>query len=294
MSLLARLESKFGRYAVPNLTVFLIVGQVLAYAAGMAPAAPGRAPVLDSISLVPDKVFAGEWWRVVTFLFDPPRTNAIFAFFAWYLFYLMGTSLEATWGAFRYNIYLAIGYWASLAAAFLAWFVLGGLGLPADNVFLYGSVFLAFARFYPEFVLNLMFILPVKIKWLAWLMWAVYAWNFVTAPTWLPRMMIVAAVLNYLLFFGRDIWRGIKHSHRRMRFQARTQPGRVGGKSGQIVHTCRICGLTSKDSPRTPFRYCTKCDGDCCYCLEHLDDHEHVLADRGQESGVGGQGSGRS
>jgi hypothetical protein len=289
MSLLARLESKFGRYAVPNLTVFIIAGQVLAYLAGMAPAAPGQGSVLESIRLVPDKVLEGEWWRVLTYLFDPPRTNVIFAFFAWYLFYLMGTSLEATWGAFRYSVYLAIGYVASVAAAFLSWFAIGGPGLPASNAFLYGSVFLAFARFYPEFVIYLLFILPVKIKWLAWLTWALYAWSFVMSPFWLSRMMIVAAVLNYLLFFGRDVWRDVKHGHRRMRFQSAALQGRGGHK--RLVHECRVCGLTSETSPRTQFRYCSRCDSDCCYCPEHLDDHEHVVA-RNQESEVGSRGSG--
>ena len=57
--------------------------------------------------LVPEAVVAGDWWRVFTFLFVPPATNPIFAFFGWYLFYLMGSTLEAQWGAFRYNIYLA-------------------------------------------------------------------------------------------------------------------------------------------------------------------------------------------
>src|SRR5262245_40353758 len=118
MSFLSRLESKLGRYAVPNLTLFLIAGQVLVYVAQrMGP--PGARPVAEKIALIPERVMQGEWWRLLTYLFDPPQTNPIFAFFAWYIFYLMGTTLEATWGILRYNLYLAIGYFASVAFAFL-------------------------------------------------------------------------------------------------------------------------------------------------------------------------------
>jgi hypothetical protein len=286
MSLLSRLESKLGRYAVPNLTLFLIAGQVVAYMAQSAPA--GAVPVASKLALIPDKVLQGEWWRVITFVFAPPITNPLFAFFAWYLFYLMGTTLESTWGAFRYNVYLAIGYFASIASTFLFWFATGMPGQAATNAFLYGSVFLAFARLFPDFELQLLFIFPVKIKWLALVTWIGYLWTLIAADHWLTRIMVVAAVLNYLLFFGRDIARGMKHSHRGMQFRAQAlkTPGVHGG--ARIIHECRVCGLTSETSPKTQFRYCSKCNGDYCYCPEHLHNHEHS----GKSAEVGGQGSG--
>ncbi len=281
MSVLATLQQKLGRFAIPNLTALLIAGQVLVYLAERMAAAGGGAPLVANVGLYPEKVLDGQVWRLVTFLFDPPRTNVIFAFFAWYLFYLMGTTLESTWGTFRYNVYLGLGYLASVAAAFVYWFTIGVPGMPASNAFLYGTVFLAFARLYPDFTIMLFFILPVKVRWLAWLTWVMYAWNLVFATHWLPRVMIVAAVANYLLFFGRDIWRDAKQGHRRMQHQARTvrTPQR-------IVHKCRVCGLNSDESPQTQFRYCSKCTGECCYCPEHLQDHEHVTSGEPEESGV--------
>jgi hypothetical protein len=281
MSLMSQLQRRFGRFAVPNLTVILIAGQALVFLAGAVTVAPGRARLLDNVGLLPEKVLQGDVWRLVTFLFDPPGMHPIFLFFAWYLFYLMGTTLEATWGAFRYNAYLAIGWLASVAASFVFWFVVGLPGVAASNAFLYGTVFLAFARLYPDFVIQLFFILPVKIKWLAWLTWAGYAWTLLFSGGWMPRMMVIAAVANYLLFFGRDIWRDMKQGQRRMSHQARAlrTPGR-------IVHKCRVCGLTSDESPQTQFRYCSKCDGQCCYCPEHLNNHEHVQSKEPAESRV--------
>src|SRR5437868_10703687 len=84
MSILSRLDAKFGRFAVPNLTVVLIIGQVLAYVAQqLNPAQPGF-NVLERIRMYPDRVLAGEYWRLVTFLFVPPPSNMIFAVFFWY------------------------------------------------------------------------------------------------------------------------------------------------------------------------------------------------------------------
>ncbi len=174
MTLLNRLEPKLGRFSIPNLTAIIIAGQVLLYVASRLPAGVGPQLSLNSIQLEPDKVMQGEVWRLVAFVFDPPRTNVIFAFFAWYLFYLMGTALENIWGTFQYNVFLGIGYVASLAMAFVAWFAAGIPGQVATNLFLGGTVFLAFARFYPDFTLLVMFILPVKIRWLAMLTWIYY------------------------------------------------------------------------------------------------------------------------
>jgi len=276
MTLLSRLNAKFGRYGVANVTMILIAGQVLMYVVGhlnVDPNQPGFG-ILDRLQMYPSRVLAGEWWRLITFLFDPPQMNVIFAFFFWYLFYLMGTTLEVNWGPFRYNIFLLVGYLASIAFAFVAYFTHppGWPTMPASSAFLYGTVFLAFARLYPDFTLYMFFILPVKIRWLALLQWIVYAFTFLFGD-WMAKAMVAASVVNYVLFFGRDIWIDLKQGHRHMRRHAQSlrTPQR-------IVHTCRVCGLTNDDAPQMQFRYCSKCDGDACYCADHLRNHEHIVA----------------
>src|SRR3989304_4494022 len=219
MSWIDRLDAKFGRFAVPNVTVLLIAGQVLAFVANSLPGME-TAAVLASIDLKPDKVLQGEWWRLITFVFDPPITNALFAFFFWYLFYLMGTTLEANWGAFRYNVCLLLGYVAALVMAFAAWFAGGVPGQVASNGYLYGTVFLAFARLYPDFLMYLFFILPVKIRWLAMLTWIMYAITLLFSQSWLERAMVVAAVVHFLVFFGRDVLHGLQHPHRPAQVQS--------------------------------------------------------------------------
>src|SRR5262245_56873535 len=147
MNWLDRLERLFGRLAVPQITLILIAFQVAAYV--MAQTKP---EIVDRMQMIPGMVLEGEWWRTVTFVIIPPFTNVVLAFFGWYLFYLMGTALEQHWGTFRYNLFLLVGYLATIAASFAALWIFNA-DAPASAAFLGGSVFLAFAFLYPEFVI---------------------------------------------------------------------------------------------------------------------------------------------
>ena len=258
MVLLDTLERKFRRYAVHNMTLYLILGQVLFFVFALA----GRF-ILERVVLIPDLVIAGEWWRLITFLFIPPVTNPIFAFFAWYLFYLMGSALEGHWGAFRYNLFLLVGYVVTVAVSFIMPLY------PATNVFIGGSVFLAFAFLYPDFQLYILFIIPVKIKWLALLTWIGYAYE-VLFGSWSTRLLVLASISNFLLFFGNDIFWRMKTGKRTMATQARQFSGKK-----EAFHTCSKCGITDVSHPQMEFRYCSDCGGRG-YCKDHIFDHEHT------------------
>lgn len=265
MRFLHNLERKLSRFAVPHLTLGLIFLQVLVYILHFS-----RPELLLHIQLIPQKVLEGEVWRAATFLCQPPITNPIFAFFFWYFLYLMGMALEAHWGTFRYNLYLLIGYLATLSVAFL------NPEIPlATNGFLYGSLFLAFAHLYPNFEIALFFLLPVKIKWLAMLQWCVYILTFAlgSGP---DRWLVLASIANYLAFFRGEVFQRIRDNRRRMSRQsshlARSAPRAP-------FHRCLVCGITSDTHPKMDFRYCSKCTGTCGYCTEHIRDHEHVTAE---------------
>jgi membrane associated rhomboid family serine protease len=268
MSWLDWLEKRLGRLAVPHLTLVVIVAQVMVYLPAQASImAQQPLPVVERLSLVPDAVMEGEVWRLVTFLAIPPFTNMIFALFAWYFFYLMGTTLEAQWGTFRYNLFLLVGWLATVAASFLT------PDLPASAAFWQGSVFLAFAYLYPEFVIQLFFLLPVRIKWLALLTWLGYGLAALFGG-WNARVAIGASVLNFLLFFGRDILARMGYGRRSMLAQL----GELTRKEPAYYHRCLVCGITDRSNPQMDFRYCSQCAGDCCYCMDHLRAHEHVTA----------------
>ena len=41
-------------------------------------------------------------------------------------------------------------------------------------------------------------------------------------------------------------------------------------------HKCTVCGRTDTDYPNLEFRYCSKCKGYCCYCIDHINNHVHI------------------
>lgn len=269
MSLLDKLDRKLGRFAIPNVTLYLIIGQVFVFLSALL-------GLLDlrQFVLVPALVKGGEPWRLLTFLFYPPPVNPrsmlslAFLPFAWWIFYLMGTALEHYWGALRYNLFLLTGVVLTIAAAFLSPLS------PVTNTFIAGSVFLAFAWLNPDFELALFFILPVKIKWLALVTWLLYGYGLVTG-TWSTRWQILASVGNFLLFFGREIVDTMRYRRRTRAVEVRR---RTEEKTGpQPRHRCHVCGKTDLSNPEMDFRYCSKCAGDQCYCPEHIFNHEHVL-----------------
>jgi hypothetical protein len=275
MRIIDKLERKFGRWAVPHVTLALIVAQVVMYGAATVQGRgnlQGDETMLEQAQLVPARLLAGELWRLVTFLCVPPISHPVFAFFFWYLFYMMGTALENQWGTFRYNVFFLIGYAATVAAAFVT------PDQPSSNGFLQGSVFLAFAFLYPDFELFLFFILPVKIKWLALLTWVGYAFVLLMGPM-AEKLLVTASVANFLMFFAPEIVRRVRYGRRRMVAQA----AQIAAKN-EPFHRCVVCGITDHSHPDMDFRYCPKCAGTRGYCTEHIFNHEHVTADRAAAS----------
>lgn len=269
MSLLDRFERIFGRLAVPNLALYLVIGQVFVLLARMLQLLDGQ-----KLFFAPVLVMDGEWWRVLTFLFVTPIPQSafgyVFAVFGWYLFYLMGTALENYWGAFRFNVYLALSVVLTIALSFLT------PEAPVNNLYILGSVFLAFAFLNPDFELLLFFFLPLKIKWLALLTWAIYGVNFFLGD-WALRMQIAAPAITFLLFFSGHLLKSVRQDRR----VAEQRAVRVK-EQAQPRHVCHVCGKTDISHPDLDFRYCSKCAGDQCYCPEHIHSHAHVVAPEGE------------
>lgn len=272
MRFLRRLERTLGRFAVPQVTIAIIACQVLTFfLIQVQPNAQRQEEVLERIALIPDLVLEGEVWRLGTFLAVPPVSpqsslSLLWAFFAWYIFYMMGTALEQYWGVLRYNLYLLVGYVATVAAAFAA------PHSAATNALYLQSVFLAFAFLFPDFQFLIFFVLPVKVRWLAIIAWVLYGWMFIFGD-WMTRLMVVAAISNFLLFFWRDILDRISHSRRRMSSQVAHF---ARAKEPEFRHQCTVCGITDKTHPEEEFRYCSKCAGQRAYCSQHLRNHEHI------------------
>lgn len=266
MPFLDKLERLFGRFAVPNVSLYLIIGQVFVLLTAMLGLIS-----LEALDFAPALVLEGQqWWRIVTFMFIVPIPQGTFGFiftaFGWYIFYLMSNALEHHWGPFRFNLFLFLSYALTVGFSFIT--PLYGV----SNLYILGSVFLAFAYLNPDFELLLFFILPVKIKWLAIIAWALNFVQFVRGDL-SERLQIGASVISFLVFFGPDMVRTLRSGRR----VAARRAERVVAET-QARHTCHVCGKTDRSHPDLDFRYCSKCAGDQCYCPEHIQNHAHVVA----------------
>ncbi len=256
MGFLNRLERAIGRFAIPNISLYLVMGQVFVFLMALL----GR-DLSGTMVLQGARVLNGEVWRMFTFVFVPDiltnkALSLVLVVFGWYLFYLMGGALEHHWGVFRYNFFLFIGWLLTVLVTFIFPLALG------ETIFVAGCVFLAFAYLNPNFELLLFFVLPVKIKWLALLMWLRFGYVFIVGDM-ADRLMILAALGNFLLFFTGEIIQRMKTGRRRMEYQAKQAAAR---DNDEPRHRCVVCGKTDRTHPMEEFRYS---DDDRCYCSEH-------------------------
>ena len=284
MKFIDTLERKFGRFGIPNLTIYMIVCYVIGYALMIVN--PG---ILNWLSLEPAYILRGQVWRLVTWVLYPPSTSGVlwFAIAVLFFYYPIGTSLERTIGTFKYTLYIISGVIFTILGAFILYFLLGGnvlVGNVFSTYYISLSTFLAYAMCYPDMQVLLMFIIPVKMKWMAifYVVIVVYEMiQYIMAGAWYLVIPIVASLLNFIIFyFGtKDFSRyNPKEIHRRNEFRRAMEPqGRMKSGSGSVTkHKCAICGRTELDDPNLEFRFCSRCNGNYEYCQDHLFTHIHV------------------
>ena len=284
MKFIDKLERKFGRFGIPNLTIYMIVCYVIGYALMIVN--PG---ILNWLSLEPAYILRGQVWRLVTWVLYPPSTSGVLwcAIAVLFFYYPIGTSLERTIGTFKYTLYILSGVIFTILGAFILYFLLGGnvlVGNVFSTYYISLSTFLAYAMCYPDMQVLLMFIIPVKMKWMAifYVVIVVYEMiQYVMVGAWYLVIPIVASLLNFIIFyFGtKDFSRyNPKEIHRRNEFRRAMEPqGRMKSGSGSVTkHKCAICGRTELDDPNLEFRFCSRCNGNYEYCQDHLFTHTHV------------------
>ncbi len=263
--LLARLERRIGRYAIPNLILYVVGGMAVVWVLSFA-----HPEALSRLELDMGAVSRGQVWRLLTFLFippSPPSTSAVDMLLlgvTLYFTYWIGSSLEQHWGTFRFNAYYFMGVLGTIGAALIA----GG----ASNTWLDSSLFLAFATIFPDVTILLFFVLPVKVKWLGWLAAAFLAWKLAVGE-WAERAAILVAFGNYLLFFG-GYWRSVLQ---RRNVAVRQKSRRQEFKSTAPVfgqRVCAVCGAREADGTDIRVCSCDRCGGrPRALCLDHARNH---------------------
>lgn len=282
MNWLNKLERKLGRFAIPNLIVWLIGAYTIGFVFYQV-----NPTIIGYLVLSPYHILHGQVWRLVTWIFMPTSTGLFSLLIMALLYYQLGTTLERNWGTFRFNVYIFSGMLFTLLGAFMLYgimYLLNG-GVTAEMLYIgYGfstnyinlSIFLAFALTYPEMQVLLMFIIPVKMKWMAVVYGVLIVLEFFESD-WGGRISIFMSLLNFIIFFlsTRNFKRyAPQEVHRRQKFKA--QMRQPQSYAGGARHKCVVCGRTELDDPTLDFRFCSKCEGNYEYCQDHLFTHQHM------------------
>ena len=200
---------------VPNLAVYLVGAQALGFMLVLFEPRAWQLLVLD-----PLLVMRGEVWRLVSFLALPLSMSPLWMIFVLYFLYFVVNGIEEEWGEFRTTLYVLVAVLLTISFSF-------AFQMPVANIaHLESALFLAAATIAPEYQILLFFILPVKMKWLAWLTAAYIVWALIVG-TWLSRLYLLTMYANYLLFFGPYFLGRLSAFHRRQKFKRDVEAGRI-------------------------------------------------------------------
>lgn len=292
MKFLNKLEKKLGKYAVKNLMYYII----MLYALGFVILLVKPEIYSNWLSLNAPAILSGQIWRIFTYIIYPPTGNIITILISLYFYYTVGTLLERQWGTFRFNLYFFTGVLLhAIAAVFI--YLVWGMVLEMGTYYLNLSMFFAFAAMFPEMQVLFMWLIPIKMKWLAYIdgiyfavtiaagflsehlsgamIFRLYSFGIIANKAY--AVMALVSLLNFLIYAStfRSVQRmSPKEVYRRKAYEhkaAQAQPPKNAAR-----HKCVICGRTEKEFPDLEFRYCSRCEGNYEYCQDHLFTHEHV------------------
>ena len=286
--MLNKLEKKFGRYAIKNLTLVLIGCYVAGYVIQLvAPA------VLNYLCFFPAAILRGQVWRLVTWVIMPPSSLDFFTLLMLFIFYQFGTILERSWGAFRLNLYVLMGFILTMIGGFIAYAINPAWSVTTvlfSTYYISLSFFLLVAATFPNMQVLLYFIIPVKMKWaaaihVAYMCYACF--NAYRSGNIGTFIMVVASLIDcaIMLYLVKNVYSSpasaFRQAKRRNEYRRKAQgygsgsPYRAAG--GNVTkHKCAICGRTENDGDDLTFRFCSKCVGNYEYCQDHLFTHQHI------------------
>ena len=270
-----RFCARHPRFGLPNLILYIAFGQA---AVGLL--SLFSSGLLGRLRFFSPSILDGEVWRLVTFIFVPKTTNPFYLLLSCYVIFWTGQMLERELGTAKFNLFYLSGVVLSA--------MLGMMIGYADIYYIHLSIFLIIATLYGDMQVLFMFVVPIKMKWLALLDVALVLLDvipFARAGIWFFALAPLASFVNYFIFTW-PFWSmklgvvrrqadpqviSFKKAQRQLRQKAK--------ETGGYLHKCAVCGVTDAIEPDMEFRYCSKCDGYHCYCANHINNHVHIRQD---------------
>ena len=223
-------------------------------------------------------ILRGQIWRLVSFLFVPFSSASLLSLLTFYFYYWLGDLLEQYWGTPQLNIFVLLGWLFTVIFGFCIYFITGNPCGGLNGFYLYMSLFFAVATLFPDMQVLLFMIIPVKMKWLAVADAALFLYEIIGNWSAFPVNLLPAvAMLNYLVFFGAELWRRRPRGSSAETVNFRRESARVRREQRHELykHKCAVCGRTDVTNPELEFRYCSRCAGYHCFCQDHINNHIH-------------------
>lgn len=272
MTYVERFCYKHPRFGIPYLMRYIAIGSAAFWLLNLV-----NPVALEYLCFSPRQVLQGEVWRLLTFFFIPDNMGWL-GLITIYFYFWIGSTLEQHWGTGQFTIYFFSGAILTILYGMFMYLAFG-LDFYLTPTYVYMAMFFAFAVFFPNLELLLFFLIPVKIKYLAWLDAAFFVYGVIKDP-FPVNLLPVVAMLNFLVFCGGELWRtvrGRRTTKETVNFRRESRRIRYEQTRKLYNHKCEVCGRTDADHPELEFRYCSRCAGYHCFCQDHINDHVHFI-----------------
>ncbi len=268
MRFVDRFCSRHPGFGIPGLARYLAVGSGAVWVIGLI-----NRVLYGYLTFSAAAVLHGQVWRLLSFMLIPASTSWL-GFISILFYYWIGTTLEQVWGSGKFTFYVLVNMLITLVFGFVMYAFGYSIALTAEYIYL--AMFFAFAVYFPDMQVLFMMIIPVKMKYLAYLDAAFFVFAVVTNPFPYNTLPIVA-ILGFLLFCGAELFGRLPKRASAQTVNFRRESARIRREQRDQLyhHKCAVCGRTDTEYPELEFRYCSRCAGYHCFCQDHINNHVH-------------------
>lgn len=256
-------------FGIPNLMRYITAANVAIWVLG----AINRS-FLGVLTFDPALILHGQIWRLVSFIFYPPSMGLL-AFLAFWFYYWIGSTLEAQWGTGQFTIYYFSGVILTVLYGFIIYFITGrSVNLGSEYIYL--SMFFSFAVLYPDMQVLFMYIIPIKIKYLA-IVDAVFFAYSVIANSFPVNLLPLVALINFFIFCGGELFASLPRRPSKNTVNFRQSP-RASGASRR-TSSIRISARSAAGQTST-IRSLNSATAQVsglitAFCHDHINNHIH-------------------
>ncbi len=267
------LEQRFGGLSIPGLIRYLSVVQFMVAMLGIMQ--PGY---IEYLTFSVPQIQQLEFWRVFAFMFINGQPSPLFALITMMFMWFISDGLEQAWGAYKVNLFV----FSTVILQIAILFVVGYAELQIEETsktvpitstqvlslfggqFLYANIIMAAAALNPNHEIRLMLVIPLKMKWLGFVVFAGAMLQAMRLTEIGGMLFFSASLLPFAMVFVPQFIHNFRHGQqvaaRRRKFATHQMP------DDDVFHRCAECGVTDQQDPEMDFRvaaddkeYCRNC-----------------------------------